>query len=383
MRPRPSKLPQVGTTIFSVMSQLASEVGAVNLGQGFPDFAPPPELVDALGRAVRDGRNQYVPVGGIAPLREAIAADLAGRLGVDRDPGTEVTVTAGGSEGIFDAITAIITAGDEVIVLDPSYDLYAPVVALAGGWTIRVPLDTGSFAIDWDRVAAAITPRTRLVIVNSPHNPTGAMWTAADAARLAELAEAHDLLVLSDEVYEHIVFDGRRHVSALAHPALAARSIVVSSFGKSFHCTGWRLGAVVAPPALTRELRKVHQYNTFGAFAPAQWAAAEVLRSAAGHLAGLGAFYQAKRDRFAAGLARTRFRALPVSGAYFQLVDYAAISDEPDLAFATRLCREHGVAAIPLSPFYDTPPAGQRLLRLCFAKTDATLDAALARLEGV
>lgn len=383
MRPRPSKLPQVGTTIFSVMSQLAAEVGAVNLGQGFPDFAPPPELTEALARAVRDGRNQYVPVGGVAPLREAIVADLAARRGVQRDPGTEVTVTAGGSEGIFDAITAIITAGDEVLVLDPSYDLYAPVVALAGGWTIRVPLDPGTFAIDWDRVAAAITPRTRLVIVNSPHNPTGAMWTEADAARLAELAAAHDLLVLSDEVYEHIVFDGRRHVSALSHPGLAARSFIVSSFGKSFHCTGWRLGAVVAPPALTAELRKVHQYNTFGAFAPAQWAAAEVLRSAAGHLAGLGAFYQTKRDRFAAGVARTRFRALPVAGAYFQCVDYSAVSDEPDQVFAARLCREHGVAAIPLSPFYDVPPAGQRLLRLCFAKTDATLDAALARLEGV
>ena len=383
MRPRPSKLPHVGTTVFSVVSQLAAEVGAVNLGQGFPDFAPPAELEAALARAVRDGKNQYVPVGGIAPLREAIATGIADRLGVVRDPATEVTVTAGGSEGIFDAITAIVTAGDEVLVLDPSYDLYAPVVALAGGWTVRVPLDPVTFAIDWDRVAAAITPRTRLVIVNSPHNPTGAMWTMSDVARLAELAEAHDLLVISDEVYEHIVFDGRPHVSALAHPGLAARSVVISSFGKSFHCTGWRLGAVVAPPALTRELRKVHQYNTFGAFAPAQWAAAEVLRSATGHLAGLGAFYQAKRDRFAAGLARTRFRPLPVAGAYFQLVDYAAISDAPDDAFVRDLCVAHGVAGIPLSPFYAEPPAGQRVIRLCFAKTDATLDEALARLALV
>jgi len=302
---------------------------------------------------------------------------------VGRDAATEITITAGGSEGIFDAITATITAGDEVIVLDPSYDLYAPVVALAGGWTIRVPLDPTSFGIDWDRVAAAITPRTRLVIVNSPHNPTGAMWSPADVARLASLAEAHDLLVISDEVYEHIVFDGRSHVSALSHPGLAARSFVISSFGKSFHCTGWRLGAVVAPPALTRELRKVHQYNTFGAFAPAHWAAATMLREHTDHLVALGAFYQAKRDRFVDGLARTRFRPLPVSGAYFQLVDYGAISDAPDDEFARQLCLEHGVAAIPLSPFYDVPPAGQRLLRLCFAKTDATLDAALARLEGV
>lgn len=383
MRPHPSKLPQVGTTIFSVVSQLAAEVGAVNLGQGFPDFAPPPTLAAALAQAVQEGRNQYVPVGGIAPLREAIAAGLSDRFGVGRDAATEITITAGGSEGIFDAITATITAGDEVIVLDPSYDLYAPVVALAGGWTIRVPLDPTSFAIDWNRVASAITPRTRLVIVNSPHNPTGAMWSPADVARLASLAEAHDLLVISDEVYEHIVFDGRSHVSALSHSGLAARSFVISSFGKSFHCTGWRLGAVVAPPALTRELRKVHQYNTFGAFAPAQWAAATMLREHTDHLVALGAFYQAKRDRFVDGLARTRFRPLPVAGAYFQLVDYGAISDAPDDEFGRQLCLEHGVAAIPLSPFYDVPPAGQRLLRLCFAKTDATLDAALARLEGV
>jgi methionine aminotransferase len=383
MRPRPSKLPQVGTTIFSVVSQLAAEVGAVNLGQGFPDFAPPVELAAALEQAVREGRNQYVPVGGIAPLREAIAAGLTARFGVSRDPATEVTVTAGGSEGIFDAISATITAGDEVLVLDPSYDLYAPVVALAGGWTIRVPLDPVTFAIDWDRVAAAITPRTRLVIVNSPHNPTGAMWSTSDVARLAALAAAHDLLVISDEVYEHIVFDGRPHVSALAHPGLAARSFVISSFGKSFHCTGWRLGAVVAPPALTAELRKVHQYNTFGAFAPAQWAAATMLREHAGHLAALGAFYQAKRDRFAAGLARTRFRPLPVAGGYFQLVAYDGITEAADHEFARALCVTHGVAAIPLSPFYAEPPMGQRLLRLCFAKTDATLDAALARLEAV
>ena len=383
MRPRPSKLPHVGTTVFSVVSQLAAEVGAVNLGQGFPDFAPPAELEAALARAVRDGKNHYVPVGGIAPLREAIATGIADRLGVVRDPATEVTVTAGGSEGIFDAITAIVTAGDEVLVLDPSYDLYAPVVALAGGWTVRVPLDPVPIDRERDRVAAAITPRTRLVIVNSPHNPTGAMWTMSDVARLADLAEAHDLLVISDEVYEHIVFDGRPHVSALAHPGLAARSVVISSFGKSFHCTGWRLGAVVAPPALTQELRKVHQYNTFGAFAPAQWAVARMLRDDPAHLEALGAFYQVKRDHFAAGLAWTRFRPLPVAGGYFQCVDYSAVSEADDLAFVYELCDRHGVAAIPLSPFYGAPPAGQRVIRLCFAKETATLDTALARLAAV
>ncbi|MEK0431038.1 MAG: aminotransferase YbdL, partial [Gemmatimonadota bacterium] len=290
---------------------------------------------------------------------------------------------AGGSEGIFDAVMATITPGDEVIVLDPSYDLYEPVIALAGGWAVRVPLDADTFAIDWDRVAAAVTPRTRLIIVNSPHNPTGAIWSAADAARLAALVEAHDLLVLSDEVYESIVFDGRAHVSALGHPALRARAFVIASFGKRYHCTGWRLGAVVAPPALTAELRKVHQFNTFSAFTPAQWAVAEMLRAHPEHLAGLGAFYQAKRDRLTAGLAATRFRPLPVAGAYFQCVDYSDVSSLSDVEFARWLCTTHGVATIPLSPFYGAPPDGPRLVRICFAKEEATLDAALARLAAV
>ena len=381
--PPASKLPQVGTTIFTVMSQLAAEVGAVNLGQGFPDFAPPAPLQEALVRALRDGRHQYAPMTGIAPLREAIADRVGATYGIPCDPDTEVTVTAGGSEGIFDAVMATITPGDEVIVLDPSYDLYEPVIALAGGRAVRVPLDPETFAIDWDRVAAAVTPRTRLIIVNSPHNPTGAIWSAVDVARLAALAEAHDLLVLSDEVYESIVFDGREHVSALGHPALRARAFVIASFGKRYHCTGWRLGAVVAPPALTAELRKVHQFNTFSAFTPAQWAVAEMLRAHPEHLAGLGAFYQAKRDRLTAGLAATRFRPLPVAGAYFQCVDYSAVSSLPDVEFARWLCTSHGVATIPLSPFYGAPPDGQRLVRICFAKEEATLDAALARLAAV
>jgi methionine aminotransferase len=383
---RASKLSQVGTTIFTVMSQRAAEVGAVNLGQGFPDFSPPEALQAALAEAVREGQNQYAPMIGIAPLREAIADGIERAHGIARDPAAEITVTVGGSEAIFDAILALIGAGDEVVVLDPAYDLYAPVVTLAGGWPVRVPLAVtaeAGFVIDWDRVTTAVTPRTRLVIVNSPHNPTGAMWSAADADQLATLAEAHDLLVMSDEVYAPIVFDGRSHVSALAHEGLAPRSLVVSSFGKSFHCTGWRLGAVVAPPALTQELRKVHQYNTFGAFAPAQWAVARMLRDHPAHLEALGAFYQAKRDQFAAGLARTRFRPLPVAGGYFQCVDYSAVSEADDLAFVYELCDRHGVAAIPLSPFYGAPPEGQRVIRLCFAKETATLDTALARLAAV
>ena len=379
----PSKLPQVGTTIFTVMSQLAAEVGAVNLGQGFPDFDPPPALAEALARAVRDGRNQYAPMPGVPALREAIASLVARRYGVTVDPLAGVTVTSGAAEAIFDAVLAVVRDGDEVLVLEPAYDLYEPVVALAGGRVVRVPLAAPDFAVDWARVRAAVTPRTRLLIANSPHNPTGATWGAADLDALEGLVAGTGILVLADEVYEHITYDGRRHESVLRRPALAERAFVVSSFGKTFHCTGWRLGYCVAPPALTAELRKVHQYNTFAGFTAAQWAFAEVLRDDPAHVDGLGAFYQPKRDRFRAGLSRTRFGLRPVPGGYFQVADYSAISELDDLAFTRWLCTEHGVAAIPLSPFSASPPAGQRLVRFCFAKHDATLDAALARLAAL
>jgi len=376
-----SKLPNVGTTIFTVMSQLAAEHGAVNLGQGFPDFDVPPRLVDALARAMREGHNQYAPATGLPSLRAAIADKTARCTGWRPDPDTEVTVTSGASEAILDAVHAVVRPGDEVIVLDPCYDCYEPAIELAGGVAVHVPLDPATFAPDWDAVAAAVTPRTRMLVTNTPHNPSGAMFDEDDIGRLAALLEGTGIVLLSDEVYEHIVFDGRRHLSALSYPALRERAFVVSSFGKTFHCTGWKVGYCIAPPALSAEFRKVHQYNTFCTFTPAQHAFAEMLAQDPAHYEGLGAFYQGKRDRFRAQLGTTRLRPLPVPGGYFQLVDYSAVSDLDDGAFCRWLTTEHGVAAIPLSPFYADPPAGQRLARLCFAKNEATLDAAIARLS--
>lgn len=374
-----TKLPAVGTTIFTVMSQLAIEHKAINLGQGFPDFDPPQALQDALARAMREGRNQYAPMTGITALREQIALKterLYGhRVGVD----TEITVTSGATEALFAAIACSVRAGEEVIVLDPCYDSYQPAIDLQGARAVHVPLRLPHFSVDWQRVRDAITPRTRMIIVNSPHNPSGAVFSAADLDALAELAQAHGLWVLSDEVYEHIVFDGAQHQSVLRHPALAERSFVVSSFGKTYHCTGWKLGYCIAPKTLSAEFRKVHQYLTFCSFQPAQWAFAEMLAQAPAHYLELAAFYQAKRDHFRALLAPSRLQLLSVPGGYFQLADYSAIRDVDDLNFCDWLVREVGVAAIPLSPFYETPPDA-RLLRFCFAKSDATLAAAAERL---
>ncbi|ALN63604.1 aminotransferase YbdL [Lysobacter antibioticus] len=375
-----TKLPKVGTTIFTVMSQLALEHQAVNLGQGFPDFDVPGRLVESLARAMKDGKNQYAPMTGIPALRQAIAAKTERCYGHRPDADSEVTVVSGASEAIFDAVQAVVRPGEEVIVLDPCYDSYEPAIDLAGGRAVHVPLDPQTFAVDWDRVRAAITPKTRLLMINSPHNPSGAMFGASDIARLSELLRDHDIWLLSDEVYEHIVFDGLRHESILRYPELRARAFVVSSFGKTYHCTGWKIGYCIAPPALSAELRKVHQYNSFCSFAPAQWAFAEMIEAEPEHYLGLGEFYQAKRDRFREQLSTTRLKPLPVPGGYFQLVDYSAISDLDDAAFCRWLTIEKGVAAIPLSPFYESPPAGQRLARLCFAKNEATLDAAIERL---
>ncbi len=378
-----SKLPRVGTTIFTVMSQLAAQHGAINLGQGFPDYDGPVQLREALARAMSEGRNQYAPMAGVAPLREAIARKIARCYGVEVDPVTEVTVTSGATEAIFAAIAAVVSAGDEVIVLDPCYDCYEPAIELAGGRAVHVPLRAPEFAIDWERVEQAVTPRTRLVMVNSPHNPTGAIIGRADLDALASLAERHDLLVLSDEVYEHIIFDGVPHASALTHPALASRTFVISSFGKTYHCTGWKVGYCVAPVALTVEFRKVHQYLTFCTFTPAQFAFAAVLDSLPQHDQELPAFYASKRDRFRELLAPSRFMLLPVPGGYFQLADYSAISTQSDTGFCEWLVREVGVAAIPLSAFYADSPVQQRLIRFCFAKTDATLEVAAARLCAI
>jgi methionine aminotransferase len=379
--PMQSKLPKVGTTIFTVMSQLAAEHGAVNLGQGFPDFAVPQRLVDELDRAMRDGHNQYAPMTGIPALRQAIAAKTGRVYGHRPDADTEVTVTSGATEAIFDAIHAVVRPGEEVIVLDPAYDCYEPAIDLAGARAVHVPLDPRTFAPDWQRVRDAIGPATRMLMINSPHNPSGAMLSAGDMAAIAELLRDTGIVLLSDEVYEHIVFDGARHESVLRHPELRERAFVVSSFGKTYHCTGWKVGYCIAPPALSAEFRKVHQYNVFCTFAPAQHAFAAMIEAEPEHYEQLGAFYQAKRDRFREQLSTTRLKPLPVPGGYFQLVDYSAVSDLDDAAFCRWLTTEHGVAAIPLSPFYETTPTGQRLARLCFAKNEATLDAAIERLR--
>jgi methionine aminotransferase len=376
-----TKLPKVGTTIFTVMSQLALEHKAVNLGQGFPDFEPPAFLVDALAQALRDGRHQYAPATGVPVLRQAIARKTEAMYGVAVDPDAEVTVCSGASEAIFDAVLGLVGPEDEVIVLDPCYDCYEPAIDLAGATCVHVPLDPATFALDFDALRAAITPRTRMLFINTPHNPSGAMLSAADMRALEALLDGTRILLLSDEVYEHITYDGRAHESALKYPGLRERAVVISSFGKTYHCTGWKLGYAIAPPALSAELRKVHQYNTFCTFAPAQFAFAAMLDAHPEHHLELGAFYQPRRDRLRGLLGRTKLRPLPVDGGYFQLVDYSAISDLDDAAFCRWLTIEHGVTAIPLSPFYAAPPAGQRLARLCFAKSDATLEAAIARLE--
>ncbi len=377
-----SKLPNVGTTIFTVMSQLAARHQAINLGQGFPDFDGPPELFDALDRHMRAGRNQYAPMTGVPKLREQIALKTQALYGRAVDPETEITVTSGATEALYAVFAAVLRPGDEVILLDPCYDSYAPAVQLNGGVAVRIPLTLPHFDVDWQRVRDAVTPRTRLILVNTPHNPAGAVFRRADLDTLADIVRDSDILVLSDEVYEHIVFDGLPHHGALTHPELAERSFVVSSFGKTYHCTGWKVGYCVAPRALSAEFRKVHQYLTFCTFAPAQFALADVLEELPQHYRELPAFYQAKRDRFGALLAGSRFHLLEVPGGYFQLVDYSAISNMDDVAFCEWLVEEHRVAAIPLSPFYETAPDA-RLIRLCFAKNDETLVAAAERLRGV
>ncbi len=375
-----SKLPSVGTTIFTVMSRLATEHGAINLGQGFPDFDPPPFLRQALAHHVEAGRNQYAPMAGLPRLRQAIAELISDCYAVALDPETEITVTSGGSEAIADALLALVHPGERVILFDPAYDLYDPIIRLAGGEPVHLPLAAPTFLPDWDRVAASLDPRTRGIVINSPHNPCGSVLGAGDLEQLARLAERHRLWVISDEVYEHIVFDGHRHHSLLAHPFLRTCGLAVSSFGKTYHCTGWKLGYAAGSAALSRELRKVHQYNTFCTFTAAQEAVADMLKAHPEHHRGLGAFYQDLRDRFIALLRRTPLRPLPVSGSYFVLADYGDVSDEDDRRFCERLVREHAVAAVPLSPFYREPPADQRLIRLCFAKNPATLEAAAQRL---
>ncbi len=380
-----TKLPKVGTTIFTVMSALAHEHGAVNLGQGFPDFDCDPKLVDCVTEAMRAGHNQYPPMAGVPALREAISNKMANLYGHRFDPGTEITVTAGATQGILTAILAVVRPGDEVIVLEPCYDSYEPNIELAGGKAVFVPLgiegESKSFRPDFARIAAAITPRTRAIIVNTPHNPSATVWSSADMEALAALLAPTDILLISDEVYEHMVFDGRAHESVARHAALAARSFIVSSFGKTYHVTGWKVGYVAAPASLMAEFRKVHQFNVFTVNTPVQHALARYMAEPAPYLE-LAAFYQHKRDLFRAGLERTQFKLLPSEGSFFQCVDYSAISSQSEADFCRWLTAQAGVAAIPLSVFYDGG-FEQQVVRFCFAKKDQTLEAALERLARI
>lgn len=375
----PSKLPDVGTTIFTVMSRRARELGALNIGQGFPDYPIDPRLAELVAEALRAGHNQYAPMEGVPELREQIARKLGTCYGIEVDPEAEITVTLGATEALFSAIQAVVGPGDEVLVFDPAYDSYEPAVRLAGGRCIRLPLVPPRFAYDWDRVRASLTARTRLVIFNTPHNPACTAASAADLEALAAVIRDRPILVLADEVYEHVLFDGRRHATVLAHPELAARSFAVFSFGKTLHATGWRIGYCVASAPLTRELRKVHQFNTFSITCPLQHAIAAYLRERPEAWRGLAELFQAKRDRLRAALAPSGFALPPAAGTYFQLLDFSAFAPPGDLAFAERLLTEGGIATIALSPFYREPPP-LTVVRLCIAKRDETLDAAAARL---
>lgn len=377
-----SKLPEVGTTIFTHMSALSTETGALNLSQGFPDFGPPEHLARALGEQALAGKNQYAPMAGLPRLREAVAAQLQRHRGISVDPETEITIVPGATEGIFCAVQAVVCPGDEVIVLDPVYDSYEPAIELAGGRAVHVPLDGGSFAIDWERVAAAVTSRTRMVMLNSPHNPSGSILRRDDLDALAVLVERHDLLVCSDEVYEYLVFDGAEHCSVLSHPVLRGRSFAHYSFGKTFSVTGWKTGYCVASPELSSELRKIHQFVTFVAVTPVQEALADFMQAEPDYPLGLAAEYQKRRDTFLHALGSSRFTWTPAAGSFFQLLDYSALSDEPDVRLCERWTREYGVASIPVSHFCAAPP-GQKLLRFCFAKSDEVLLQAAERLCAI
>ncbi len=378
-----SKLPATTTTIFTVMSQLAARHGAINLSQGFPDFQPPEALIDRVTHYLRAGANQYAPMTGVEPLRQAVAAKMTDLYDIDVDPDTQITVTSGATEALFCAIHALVRPGDEVIVFDPAYDSYEPAVTLAGGHTVHLPLAAPDFHVDWQRFSDALTDKTRLVIVNSPHNPTGAVLAGTDLDELATRIADRQCYVLSDEVYEHIVFDGRVHNSVVAHAGLADRSIAVFSFGKTYHATGWKIGYAIASAPLTAELRKVHQFDTFTTVTPMQLALADYLDNHPEHHRELSSFYQRKRDLFRNLLGRTRFRPRPCAGTYFQLADYGDIDDRDDVSFARWLTETHGVAVIPVSVFYESPPEDARVIRFCFAKENPTLEAAAEKLCAI
>lgn len=375
-----SKLPHIGTTIFTVMSQRAAELGAINLAQGFPDYDPPERLKALLAEKVAAGQNQYAPMAGDMNLRQQIARKFGLVYGLEPDPASEVTITLGATEALFSAIQALVHPGDEVIVFDPAYDSYDPAVTLAGGKTTHLTLKAPSFSIDWAEVRSAINRRTRLIILNHPHNPTGAVCGEADLDALADCVAGTDVLILADEVYEHLTFDGRKPLSCAAHPRLKDRTLGCFSFGKTMHATGWRIGYAIAPPELTTELRRVHQFNTFSIASPMQAAIADFLKEEPGFSPGLSAFYERKRDYFLAALEGSRFRYTKTPGTYFQLLDYSAIANCSDMEFAERLLVDVGVASIPISPFCQTSFA-LPLLRFCFAKKETTLAAAAERLR--
>jgi methionine aminotransferase len=379
--PFQSKLPDVGTTIFTVMSRRARELGALNLGQGFPDYDIDPAITEQVAAAMTEGRNQYAPMEGVIELRDQIARKLELSYGVRPNPESEITITLGATEAIYCAVQALAGAGEEAIVFDPSYDSYDPAVRLAGARCVHIPLQPPSFRYDWDRVAATITDRTRLIMINSPLNPACTIASRQDLDALAEIIRNRNIYVVSDEVYEHVVYDGRKHVSVLSHPELRERSVAVFSFGKTLHATGIRVGYAIAPPELTRELRKVHQFNTFSIANPLQYGIAKYLEQKPDCWRGLADFFQAKRDRVRKALEGTAFKVPPAEGTYFQLIEYTAISQADDVTFAERLLTEAGVATIPLSPFYKEPPK-LAVLRLCIAKKDQTLDDAVARLHA-
>ena len=373
-----SKLPSTGVSIFAVMSRLAEEHGAINLSQGFPDFDCDPELVDTVVRHMRAARNQYAPMPGVPALREALATKIERLYGRRYDPASEILITSGATEALFSTLTALVHPGDEVLLFQPAYDSYLPAVELSGGIPRFVTLRPPDYRIDWDEVRRAVSPRTRVIVLNTPRNPTGMILDADDVRQLEQILEGTDAIVVSDEVYEHIVFDGARHESMARYPALAARAVVISSFGKTYHTTGWKVGYCAAPQPLAAEIQRVHQFVTFAVNTPVQYAYAEfVMRDPL--CASLAPFYQRKRDHFLGLVAESRFRPLPCRGTYFQMLDYSAITDEDDAGFALRLIREHGVAAIPVSPFLQDERPGP-VLRFCFAKRDETLERAAERM---
>lgn len=376
--PMTSKLPDVGTTIFTVMSKMAADHGAINLSQGFPDFEAPAELIERVSHYMRRGMNQYAPMQGVPALRQRIAAKIGLLYGVDVDPDTQITVTSGATEALYAAITVVVQNGDEVIVVEPAYDSYVPAIQLSGGRPVYVPMVFPGYRVDWDRLRDAVSERTRLIILNSPHNPTGTALDDGDVALLQEIVGGRDIYILSDEVYEHIIFDGRPHQSMLRYPGLAQKSFVVSSFGKTYHTTGWKIGYCVAPPPLTTEFRKIHQFLTFTSNTPVQLAYADFMQHT-DHYLQLSQFYQHKRDFFLDLMKNSRFKPLPCSGTYFQMMDYSDITAEADVDLARRLTIEHGVAAIPPSVFYHDR-RDDHVLRFCFAKQDQTLAQAAERL---